>query len=100
MTDLHVQMEYASLQPELATLLRRLPLGTTADINERIVAFWDGQEVRGFHMRPDRGGRLHADFDFDERSFNQLHSDIVAWMAAPRYSMRPELADWLKGVKS
>jgi hypothetical protein len=100
MTDLHVQMEYASLQPELATLLRRLPLGTTADINERIVALRDGQEVRGFHLRPDRGGRLHADFDFDERSFNQLHSDIVAWMAAPRYSMRPELADWLKGVKS
>ena len=93
-------MEYASLQPELATLLRRLPLGTTADINERTVAFWDGQEVRGFHLRPDRGGRLHADFDFDERSFNQLHSDIVAWMAAPHYSMRPTLADWLKGVQS
>ena len=69
-------MEYASLQPELATLLRRLPLGTTADINERTVAFWDGQEVRGFRLRPD--GRLDADFVFDERSFNQLHSDIVA----------------------
>jgi len=91
-------MEYASLQPELATLLRRLPLGTTADINERTVAFWDGQEVRGFRLRPD--GRLAADFVFDERSFNQLHSDIVAWMAAPRYSMRPELVDWPRGVRS
>jgi len=88
----------SSLQPELATLLRRLPLGTTADINERTVAFWDGQEVRGFRLRPD--GRLDADFVFDERLFNQLHSDIVAWMAAPRYSMRPELVDWLKGVRS
>jgi len=89
-------MEYASLQPELATLLRRLPLGTTADINERTVAFWDGQEVRGFRLRPD--GRLAADFVFDERSFNQLHSDIVAWMDAPHYTVRPELVNWLKNV--
>jgi hypothetical protein len=56
--------------------------------------------VRGFRLRPDGSGRLDADFVFDERSFNQLHSDIVAWMAAPRYSMRPELVDWLKGVRS
>jgi hypothetical protein len=46
------------------------------------------------------GGRLDADFEFDERSFNQLHSDIVAWMSAPSYSMRPELVDWLKSVQS
>ncbi|WP_062087204.1 hypothetical protein [Caballeronia udeis] len=90
-------MEYASLQPELATLLRRLPLGTAADINECTVAFWDGQEVRGLRLRPDGGGQLDADFEFDERSFNQLHSDIVAWMAVPRYAMRPELVDWMEG---
>jgi hypothetical protein len=99
-TDLHEQMEYASLQPELATLLRRLPVGTTADINECTVAFWDGQEVRGFRLRPEGGGRLDAEFAFDERSFHRLHSDIVAWMAAPCYSMRPELVDWLRGAHS
>ena len=81
-------------------LLRLLPLGTTADINECTVAFWDGQEVRGFRLRPDGKGRLDADFEFDERSFNRLHSNIVAWMAAAHYSMRPTLADWLKGVQS
>lgn len=74
-------MKYASLQPELATLLRRLPSGTTADM-------------------PDGGRLLDADFDFDDRSFNQVHSDIAAWMAAPHYSMRPELLDWLKGDQS
>jgi hypothetical protein len=93
-------MKYASLQPELATLLRRLPSGTTADINECTVAFWDGQEVRGFRLRPDGGRLLDADFDFDDRSFNQVHSDIAAWMAAPHYSMRPEFLDWLKGDQS
>jgi len=93
-------MEYTSLQPELATLLRRLPLGTTADINECTVAFWDGQEVRGFRLRSNAGGPLDAEFEFDERSFNRLHSDIVAWMAAPRYSMRRELVDWLRGAQS
>jgi hypothetical protein len=92
-------MEYASLQPELATLLRRLPLGTTADINARTLAFCDGQEVRGFRLRPEGGG-LGADFVVDERTFNELHSEIVAWMAAPRYSMRPQLVDWLTGVQT
>jgi len=92
-------MDYASLQPELATLLRRLRLGTTADMNDCTVAFWDGQEVRGFRLRPDGSGRLDAAFDFDERSFNRLYADIVAWMAAPHYSMRPELVEWLKGTR-
>ena len=91
-------MEYASVQPELTTLLRDRPLGTTADLNKYTVAYWDGHEVRGFHLRHDKSGRLDADFDFDERTFNQLHADLVAWMAAPRYTVRPELADWLKGA--
>ncbi|WP_165108253.1 hypothetical protein [Caballeronia sp. SBC2] len=51
-------------------------------------------------MRSNAGGPLDAEFEFDERSFNRLHSDIVAWMAAPRYSMRRELVDWLRGAQS
>jgi hypothetical protein len=95
-----MEMDYASIQPELTTLLRNRPLGTTADINKQTVAYWDGYEVRGIHLRHDKSGRLdeNFDFDFDERTFNQLHADLVAWMAAPRYTVRPELVDWLKDV--
>jgi len=85
-----------SVQVALATLLRGRPMGTTADINRYTVAFWDGHEVRGFHLRHDDSGRLDEEFDFDERACNLLHADLVAWMAAPRYTARPELAGWLK----
>jgi len=46
-------MEYASVQVQLATLLRSRPLGTTADINRDTVAYWDGREVRGFRLGRD-----------------------------------------------
>ena len=91
-------MEYASFQPELATRLRGRPTGTTADINEQTVVYWDGCEVRGIHLRHDGSGRLDGFFDFDERTFNQLHADLIAWMDAPRYTLRPELVDWLKNA--
>lgn len=89
-------MDYASIQPALTTLLRNRPAGTTADINIETVAYWDGHQVRGIHLRHDESGRPEGVFDFDERTFNRLHADLVAWMAAPRYTVRPELVDWLK----
>ena len=95
----NMEMDYASIQPALSTLLRNRPLGTTADINEQTVAYWDGHEVRGIHLRhdeSDKSGRLDGDFDLDERTLNQLYADLVAWMAAPRYTVRAELVDWLK----
>ncbi|WP_158940442.1 hypothetical protein [Burkholderia sp. S171] len=91
-------MDYASMQPALTTLLRNRPPGTTADINKQTVAYWDGYEVRGMHLRQDESVRLDGDFDFDERTFNRLYADLIAWMAAPRYTVRAELVDWLKDV--
>jgi hypothetical protein len=92
-------MEYASVQIELATLLRSRPHGTTADINSHTVAYWDGHEVRGFRLRhDDYCERLEEEFAFDERTCNHLHADLVAWMAAPRYTVRSELEHWLKGA--
>jgi hypothetical protein len=88
-------MEYASVQAQLATLLRSRPLGTTADINGHTVAYWDGREIRGFRLGRDE--RLEEEFDFDERTYNALHADLVAWMATPRYTFRLELAQRLRG---
>ena len=91
-------MEYPSVQAELATLLRGRPLGTTADINSHTVAYWDGGEVMGFRIAGgDYSERLVEEFDFDERTYNALHADLVAWMATPRYTFRLELAQRLRG---
>ncbi len=100
-TKRNMEMDYASIQPALTTLLRNRPLGTTADLNEQTVAYWDGYEIRGIHLRhdeSDNSDRLDGDFDLDERTLNHLHADLVAWMAAPRYTVRAELAASLKGV--
>jgi hypothetical protein len=53
-------MEYASVEPELVTLLRDRPLGTNAELNKYTVAYWDGHEVRGIHLHHDNNGRLAA----------------------------------------
>jgi hypothetical protein len=93
-------MEYASVQAELATLLRSRPLGTTADINGHTVAYWDGREIRGFRLGRADYSELLEEFEFDERTCNHFHVDLVARMAAPRYTFRPELAQRLRGEPS
>jgi len=94
-------MEYASVQAEIATLLRRRPLSTTADINRHTVAYWNGYQLKGFRLRrDDYCVQLDEEFDFDERTCNRLHADLVAWMAGPRYTVRPELAQRLAGTSS
>jgi hypothetical protein len=40
-------------------------------------------------------GRLDEHFEFNERACNHLYADLVAWMAAPRFTARPELVDRL-----
>jgi len=95
-------MDYASLQRELATLLR-LPLGTTVDINECTVAFGDGHEVKRFRLRLDGSGRLYADFDFDERSLHRAiaTSAICGYRRVDGCSSlfdAPDLVKWLKST--
>jgi len=73
-------MEYASFQPELATRLRGRPTGTTADINKQTVAYWDGSEIRGIHLRHDGSGRLDEVFDSTSaRSTNCTQISSRGW---------------------
>ena len=84
-------MEYASVQAELATLLRSRPLGTTADINGHTVAYWDGREIRGFRLGRADYSELLEEFEFDQRTGNHFQVDLVARMAAPGIPSAPNL---------
>lgn len=77
-------MKFESVQVGLTLPLRGRPLGTTADLNNYTVAYWNGHEVIGIHLSHDDSGRLDEHFEFNERACNHLHVDLVAWMAAPR----------------
>jgi hypothetical protein len=54
--------------------------------------------VHSPHLHHDNSARLAGDFDLDERTFNEMHADLVAWMAAPHFTVRPELVAWLKNA--
>jgi hypothetical protein len=94
-----VDIDRIAFQGTLSLFLRDRPRGTTVDLNEFTVAYWDGRRVAGAHLRHDGSGRLDEAFDFDERMCDQLQDDLVAWMGNPRYTVHPELDDWLNGER-
>ncbi len=70
-------------------LLRDLPIGTTADLTEVAVAYWDGTRVVGAYLRD--GGRLDEEFEFDRNAWESWYDEFNDWLAAPRFSERDEL---------
>jgi hypothetical protein len=80
---------------QLAMLLRDAPRCTSADITDFAVAYWDGRQVVGIFLRDDGSGRLDEEFDLTEHEFEQWKEEIEAWIKAPKFSVRPELAEWL-----
>ena len=92
---LTMDMGCVAFQAYLALALRDRPRWTTAELNETTVVFWDGEWARGATLRADGSGRLDTKFDLNERTCNRLHTDLVAWLAAPRYSVRPDVERWL-----
>ena len=79
-------------KPTSPPLLRSRPCGTTADLNDDVVVFWDGTWAKGARVKD---GMAQEKFDLDERACNRLHGELVAWLAAPRYSVHPEVEQWL-----
>jgi len=81
--------EFASFKANLAMLLRDMPVGTTADLADVAVAYWDGTRVVGAYLR-DRG-RLDEEFEFDENAWALWREEWSGWLAMPCFSERPEL---------
>lgn len=81
---------------QVGMLLRDQPLGTAADINEYTIAFWNGRELIWAWLRDDGSSLLEEEFDLDLDRWEELAGDVEAWLAAPRYSVRPEILGWVK----
>ncbi|MGO4810645.1 hypothetical protein AB4156_13820 [Cupriavidus sp. 2MCAB6] len=80
---------FESFKSHLSMLLRDLPAGTTADLTDVAVAYWDGTCIVGTYLRD--GGRLDEAFDFDENAWENWHDEFVGWLAAPTFTERDEL---------
>jgi hypothetical protein len=86
--------DFASFRAQLAMLLRDLPAGTTAELTEVTVAYWNGTCIVGAYLRD--GGRLDEEFDFDENAWGNWRDEFIFWLAAPRFAERGDLRAWLQ----
>jgi hypothetical protein len=84
-------MDYPAFQSELGLLLRARSVGTTADVAQDTVLYWNGHKVMGLHLNDKSPDGTDATFEIDEHAFNRLHAQIVAWMQTPRYTTRLDL---------
>jgi hypothetical protein len=84
-------------ESHLAMLLRDQPRGTTADLTDFAVAYWDGVRVRYVFLHEDGDGSLDEEFEFSDYLLVQWETDLQEWLDAPRFTVgRPELLQWLK----
>ena len=89
-------MTHEEFEAHVAMLLRDQPRGTTADLTDFAVAYWDGERVRYVFLHEDGQGALDEEFDLTDYLLDQWEEDFAAWFAEPHYSVRPELLKWLK----
>jgi hypothetical protein len=91
-----MEMTYRQICSDLAMLLRDHPVGTTADLTDWTLVYWDGRRIAGIYLSEDRPSKLDEVFDFDEYVTGQMEEYIVDWFAAPRFTLRHELVGRLK----
>ncbi|CAE6858189.1 hypothetical protein R69746_07682 [Paraburkholderia aspalathi] len=57
--------------------------------------YWNGHRLADVFMSTDETGRLDDEFEFDANAAGAMDDMITDWMAAPRFTWRPELIELL-----
>jgi hypothetical protein len=91
-----MELNQEAVGAQLASLLRDQPRGTTANLTDFAVAYWDGHRVVYVFLDEHHHAALDDEFDLTDYLLNQWKVDFEAWFAEPHYSVRPELLKWLK----
>ncbi|MDP9648710.1 hypothetical protein [Paraburkholderia caledonica] len=89
-------MTHDELHQRLTEQLQQMPLGTSADLTDFAIAYWDGHKVVYVFLRDEGCGRVEEEFDFTEQEFEQWADALAAWEKEPKFSVRPEILEWLK----
>jgi len=75
--------------------LRDWPRGTAANLNECMVAYWNGSEVV-FAFLCERGtGAIEEEFNIDDYVWQDWQPTFEKWISSPSFSNRPEVLAWL-----
>jgi hypothetical protein len=70
---------------DLTILLCDHPAGTTADITEYAVAFWDGSQFVGSHISAFYEGEQDELFDIED-AFPDIVKNIADWFQTPSFT--------------
>jgi len=75
-------------------MLKDRPRGTTADITEHTVIYWDGENAVGVHLIADHPG-FDGRFELDHHFLGDAHEHLTHWFKDPMFSSRADLTAWL-----
>jgi hypothetical protein len=78
---------------QLGAMLREVPYGTSADLTDYAVAFWDGSKVVYAFLSEDGSGQIDDEFELGDYEWDHWHDDFVRWISEPLFSVRPELRE-------
>jgi hypothetical protein len=79
---------------QLSMMLRDLPRGTTADISDFAVAYWDGNRVT-FCFLNDDSGEVDEEFELGDYEWSEWKAVFECWMREPKFSKRDTVLSWL-----
>jgi hypothetical protein len=85
-------MTREQFETRLAMILRDIAFGTTADLTDRAVAYWNGQRVVYAHLRDDDSDQIADEFSL-EAHWSEMREWLNEWMVEPIFTVRPELQD-------
>ncbi|SAL45652.1 hypothetical protein AWB64_04821 [Caballeronia sordidicola] len=89
-----MNMNLSDVKDEFAAMLKDRPRGTTADITEHTVIYWDGKTAVGIHRVYDHPW-FEDRFEIDDHFVADAHEHLAPWFANPAFSSRPDLVAWL-----
>jgi hypothetical protein len=85
-----------AFQSQLGMLLRDLPPGMVAELSDFALAYWNGHEVVYCFLNDDKHRQIDEEFDINDYVWEEWAPVFAAWCAAPTFSKRPEVLNWLK----
>ncbi|MPW20032.1 hypothetical protein GCT13_24855 [Paraburkholderia sp. CNPSo 3157] len=82
-------------EQQLAALLQRWPVGTTADLSDCIVAYWNGHQITYAFLCDNESGQVDEEFDVDDYVWDECRPVFEEWLAEPTFTLRDEVKRWL-----
>ena len=90
-------MKYEEFDTRLGMFLQDVAMGTSADLTDRVVAYWDGRRVVYANLREDDSGQIENEFSPADH-WSQWRDWFTDWIAEPTFSVRPEIHDWISAA--